>query len=156
MNGFANLALELEYAMLQKAIRKSVRADKFRILEHKAEKADEAARWGCHGIQLYNKILGDADFADYISLQKSCKHKLQQYLNKVRDAAESFCLKINANKTKNIANTGSSLDLLCDNQTIEQVLEFTHLGSTIHNSGPIQGEVSLKISQANASFRKLS
>ena len=55
------------------------------------------------------------------------------------------------------ANTGSPFSLRCDNPTIETVVEFKYIGSTIHNSGSCQREeVKLRIGQVNASFRKLA
>jgi hypothetical protein len=103
-----------------------------------------------------NKRLGYVDFADDISLLESCKEKLQHDLNQVRDAADPFGLKINTNKTKSMVNTGSLFDLRCNNQTIEEIVEFKYLGSTIHNSGSCQREVKLRIGQVNTSSRKLS
>jgi hypothetical protein len=99
--------------------------------------------------------LEDLDFADDISLLETCKLRLQTFINSVKDAAEQFGLKINTNKTKSMATSGSPLDIKCGDDRIEQVVDFRHLGSTVENTGSNAREVQLRLGQAHGAFNHL-
>ena len=85
--------------------------------------------------------LEDLDFADDISLLETCKLRLHTLINSVEDAAEQSGLKINTNKTKSMATSGSFLDIKCGADRIEQVVEFRYLGSTVENTGSNEREI---------------
>ncbi|XP_065581063.1 uncharacterized protein LOC136040693 [Artemia franciscana] len=64
-------------------------------------------------------------------------------------------LRINDDKTKSMAVADSPLHLRCDNQDIEQVLEFEYLGSTVLNAGSTEKDTSCRIGQASGTFNRL-
>ena len=77
----------------------------------------------------------DLDCANDSTLIESCKQRLQELLKAVRDRGQLVGLRINTDKTKSMAVTDSLLHLRCNNQDIEQVLEFEYTGSTMINTG---------------------
>ena len=54
-----------------------------------------------------------------------------------------------------MAVTDSPLHLRCENQDIEQVLEFKYLGSTVLNTGSTEKDTLCRIGQASGTFNRL-
>ena len=108
------------------------------------------------GIQLNPETrLSDVDFADDIAVLESCKQRLQELLDKVRERGGHVGLKINNEKTKCMATTDSPLSITCGDQHIEQVVHFKYLGSIIESTGSTTKEVLTRIGQANGAFNRL-
>ena len=108
------------------------------------------------GIQICdNKRLADLDFADDITLMEANKERLQDLLEVIREKASLLGLKINSDKTKSMATSDSPLGLKCGDNTVEQVVDFRYLGSTVERTGSSEKEVQSRIGQASGAFNRL-
>ena len=80
--------------------------------------------------------LEDLDFADDIALISSKFNDIQDKTTAVKEWAEKAGLKINIGKTKNMRlNTRIVRPIRIDGQELEDVDEFTYLGSKVTKEG---------------------
>ncbi|XP_065565962.1 uncharacterized protein LOC136030845 [Artemia franciscana] len=83
------------------------------------------------------------------------KERLQDLLEVIREKASLLGLKINSDKTKSMATSDSPLGLKCGDNTVEQVVDFRYLGSTVERTGSSEKEVQSRIGQASGAFNRL-
>jgi hypothetical protein len=80
------------------------------------------------------KILGDIDFADDISLLDSFEDNARHHLASLAEQASYVGLQVNINKTKFMATPALQNDIVLPNNTIQQVDDFKYLGSMMSSS----------------------
>ena len=110
------------------------------------------------GIKWNNKsCLTDLDFADDIALLANTKESLQKMTTKLEVAASHVGLRINSEKTKvmQLGNANTSTEITVGCQPIEEVKQFTYLGSVLSNDGNTEAHVNCRIGKASAVFQRL-
>ncbi len=80
------------------------------------------------------------------------KEDLQEITTLVHDTSSKFGLKINAQKTKvmTIGKLHESINITLDIDKLEQVENFTYLGSVIKEDGKSDTEIKRRIGLASA------
>ena len=110
------------------------------------------------GIKWNNKsCLTDLDFADDIALLANTKESLQKMTTKLEAAASNVGLRINSEKTKvmHVGNANTSTGITVGCQPIEEVKQFTYLGSVLSDGGNTEADVNCRIGKASAVFQRL-
>ena len=101
-------------------------------------------------------MLEDIDFADVIALLSSNANHLQKKTNDVNLNAMKICLKINKKKTKTMQFVQSPPQITLENEILEEVDEFTYLGSTISKSNATEKDMTNRLQKAKSSFHQLN
>ena len=100
--------------------------------------------------------LEDLDFADDISLLAHSYEHMQEKIAKLQEIAQSTGLEINIDKTKAMrVNATNTLPLLVKDQALEEVNQFTYLGSIVSHSGGTDEDVKARINKARQAFAML-
>ena len=109
------------------------------------------------GVQFgLNNFLTDLMFADDSAVFADADAKATNILYNITHIAQSYGLKINADKTKVITTDGSSANIYLDGIQIEQVEKFKYLGSLLQEKKVASTtEVYSRIGQATAAFASL-
>ena len=104
----------------------------------------------------FDKSLEDLDFADDIAL---LAHRFKDMQDKTDDLVaygSRIGLHVNAKKTKVMKlNSKTNAELKINNNTIEEVPEFTYLGSKITSDGDSTSDVESRLSKARSAFASL-
>lgn len=74
-------------------------------------------------------MLKDLDFGDDVALVSSTRDQLQRKTSELALAAKQLGLSISRKKTKTMQLTGTPLPVELENEDLEEVEEFTYLGS---------------------------
>ena len=119
----------------------------------------ETKQGGPKGIEwTFTGILEDLDFADDV-LQLS--HRFNDIQCKSEDLARnagSIGLKVNSTKTKSLRTNCSTTEPTCitiNGMGIEDIAEFTYLGTKVTRDRESEIEVKVRISQARGAFTSL-
>lgn len=100
--------------------------------------------------------LEDLDYADDIALLAHKYSEMQQKLDILATNARKAGLRVNTRKTKTLRiNTNIQAPLTVYGEQIEEVVEFTYLGSIIDTKGGSEADISNRISQAKRAFGRL-
>ena len=112
---------------------------------------------GRRGVQYdVNNFLTDLMFADDSAIFADTDAEATDILYDVARIAQSYGLKINAEKTKVMTTDGSQANVHLDGTQIEQVQEFKYLGSLVQEKKVASTtEVHSRIGQATAAFASL-
>ena len=98
-------------------------------------------------------------FADDSALVAYSAEEMPKIVNAFSDASKKFGLKINIKKTEVLYQSNSRRtreeDIMVDGNTLNSVLEFTYIGSTITSNGCINDEIQRRMAKAIASFGRL-
>ena len=91
-------------------------------------------------------------YADDIVLLNSCPKSLQEALNKVDISCRQAGMKISLSKTKvmKIGREPENLDFKLNDVKIEQVSQFTYLGTIFSENGRLDTEIDSRISKAGS------
>ena len=109
-----------------------------------------------YGIPWRNKRLCDLDFADDIALLSENKDTLQEMTNALDQNAQRVGLHISSNKTKSMSiSTRTNASLTLGGGQLEDVAQFTYLGSRLDNDGDASSDVNVRIGKAAGVFRRL-
>ena len=110
------------------------------------------------GIQVYSEPVNNLRFADDIDLIAESQQKLQKVTDKVNESSKRFGLKINAEKTKVmvVGQKNRHIRITLKNEKLEQVEEFTYLGSVMSADGKCAKVVKKIISLKSAMVNKFS
>ena len=123
-------------------------------LDHVMKKINDTAsgiRWGMVS------RLGDLEYADDICLISQSVRAMAHKLTRLSDEAEKIGLKINIQKTKEMRmRIQDDRELRLKNTVIEQVQEFTYLGSIIDETGGTEADVRARINKARRAFGMLN
>ena len=101
--------------------------------------------------------LEDLDFADDIALISSKFNDIQDKTTSVKEWAEKAGLKINIGKTKSMRlNTKIDRPLRIDGQELEDVDQFTYLGSKVTKEGGASEDIKSRLQKARSAFLSLN
>ena len=110
------------------------------------------------GIQwTLNSVLEDLDFADDVGLLSSRHSDIQEQMDRLTSLVSQIGMNVNVGKTKLMRlNTTSNQPITVNNQQLEEVDEFTYLGSKVSPDGDSGKDVSVRISKAIQAFGTLN
>ena len=86
-------------------------------------------------------MLEDIDFADDIALLSSNANHLQKKISDLNLNAIKIGLEINKKKTKTMQFVQSPPEITLENEILEEVDEFTYLGSTISKRNATEKDI---------------
>ena len=107
---------------------------------------------------LSNQKLSDLDFADDIAALAKDTPSLQQLVGAISGSAKELGLLISIKKTKNMlqGDHHPPLDVFIGQDKIDNVEDFTYLGSSINAQGDMTKEINCRIGKASAAFNQLN
>ena len=111
-----------------------------------------------NGIQwtLWNQ-LDDLDFADDLALLSHTHQQMQDKTITIAENSARVGLGIHRGKTKTLrVNANRQTPICLDGQALEEVDQFTYLGSIINKQGGTDADVKVRIGKARAAFNQLS
>ena len=101
--------------------------------------------------------LEDLVFADDISILSSRHRDIQDKSDRLTTLASQLGMNIQVEKTKIMKmNTNNSEPVIINNQYIEEVDEFTYLGSKVSTDGDSGKDVQTRLAKANQAFGSLN
>ena len=100
-------------------------------------------------------LLEDIDFADDIALLSSTAEHLQRKTNDLVKVAEQVGLKISKKKTKTMQLNSTPSIITLENEAVEEVDEFTYLGSIISKDNAAEKDITNRLQKARISFHQL-
>ena len=105
-----------------------------------------------------SEYLEDLDYADDVSLLSSKETDMQNKLNDLVKESEKVGLKINPTKTKclKVRTKNSNNCYKLESESIENVENFTYLGSVITSDGGAKEDILSRISKAKGAFAQLN
>ena len=92
------------------------------------------------GIKIAGRNINNLRYADDTNLMAESKEELKNFLVKVKEESEKAGLKLNIQKTKNMAS-GPITSWQIDGGTVERVSDFILRGSTITADGDCSLEI---------------
>ncbi|KAI8483214.1 hypothetical protein Bbelb_390960 [Branchiostoma belcheri] len=106
--------------------------------------------WSRHG------QLEDLDFADDLALLSEARHKMQDKTDNLSTTGSSIGLRISKKKTK-VMTLGQNevVPLKLDGEDLQEVSQFTYLGSTACKGNNVNVEIRKRIGLGAATFAKL-
>ena len=121
------------------------------VMRNSVEGKNTGIRWK------FTSKLEDLDFADDIALMSSKFNDIQDKTTAVKEWAEKAGLKININKTKSMRlNAKIEREIKIDGQELEEVDQFTYLGSKVTNEGGASEDIKARLQKARGAFLSLS
>jgi len=110
------------------------------------------------GVQVCGEPVNNLRFADDIDLITESHKKLQELTNKVSESSKWFDLKINAEKTKVmvVGQQSRDMNIKLENERLEQVEDFTYLGSVMTADGKCVKDVKRRSGLTSAMVNKFS
>ena len=101
-------------------------------------------------------LLEDLDFADDVALVSSTRDQLQRKTSDLSLAAKQLGLNISRKKTKTMQLTDTPLPVELENEDLEEVEEFTYLGSVMSKSNATVKDITNRLQKAKSSFVQLN
>ena len=92
------------------------------------------------GIKIAGRNISNLGYADDITLMAESEEELKSLLMKVKEESGKVGLKLNIQKTKNMAS-GTIASWQIDGETVETVADFIFLGSKITADGDCSHEI---------------
>lgn len=110
-----------------------------------------------HGLRWGTGQLTDLDFADDVALLRKTQPGLVQMTSALEVEAAKVGLRISASKSKilRVGYTGPHMAITVGQQQLQEVEEFTYLGSVITADGGSDRDVTCRIGKAAAMFQRL-
>ena len=101
--------------------------------------------------------LEDLVFADDISMLSSRHRDIQDKSDRLTTLASQLGMNVQVKKTQIMKmNTNNSEPVIINNQNIEEVDEFTYLGSKVSTDGDSDEDVQARLAKANQAFGSLN
>ena len=120
------------------------------IMENVIEEEKRGIRW------TLTTALEDLDFADDIALLSHKRQDMQTKTSKFSNTAAQIGLKASTKKTKHMRmNARSDEKIKMQDEEIEEVTEFTYLGSKMSENGDSENEIRTRITKASQAFASL-
>ncbi|VDO72332.1 unnamed protein product [Schistosoma curassoni] len=112
---------------------------------------------GKHGIQWTSRMqLDELDFADDLALLLHTQQQMQEKTTNVAAASAAVGLNIHKGKSKILRyNTTCANPITIDGEDLEDVKNFTYLGSIIDEQGGSDSDVKARIGKARAAYLQL-
>ena len=101
-------------------------------------------------------LLEDLDFADDLALVSSTRDQLQRKTSDLSVTAKQLGLNISRKKTKTMQLTDTPLPVELENEDLEEVEEFTYLGSVMSKSNATVKDITNRLQKAKSSFVQLN
>ena len=110
-----------------------------------------------NGIQwTLHRQLNDLDFADDLALLSHNQRQMQEKTSVVAETSASIGLNIHTGKSKVLrVNAINQNPIMLDNTALEEVDNFTYLGSVVDLKGGTDADVKVRIGKARAAFSQL-
>ena len=104
-----------------------------------------------------NEELDDLDFADDLAIVSDSIDKMQNKTSQLKDISERVGLFINTNKTKTMKiNINDNATVNLENESLEEVDNFTYLGSVVSKNGGTEEDINERLKKARASYGMLN
>lgn len=101
-------------------------------------------------------VLEDLDYADDLGLLSSRHQDIQQKTETLSEIANTIGLRVNTKKTQVMRKNARNTDPITVNgRQLENVEEFTYLGSKMTTDGDCEQEIKTRLSKANQAFAML-
>jgi hypothetical protein len=101
--------------------------------------------------------LEDLDYADDLALLSHSERHIQEKTNKVSEFGEQIGLRINIKKTKLLTvNVKRKVNIQVNDETMEEVEQFTYLGSVVSKDGGTQVDIQSRMGKARGVFARLN
>ena len=109
------------------------------------------------GIKLLGQYVNNLRFADDIDILAESKPDIQKLTDRISETGKKFGLIINESKTKTmaIAKNKEICEIKLNNSNLEQVDQFSYLGSVVSEDGSCVPDVTSRIGKAAAVFGNL-
>ena len=109
------------------------------------------------GVPWADGLLADLDFADDIVLIAPTQPALKDLTSALEQQAANAGLRINVQKSKivRVGYARTTAPMSINGQRVEEVSEFTYLGSVIAADGDATRDVTCRIGKATATFQRL-
>ena len=105
----------------------------------------------------FTSKLEDLDFADDIALMSSKSNDIQDKTTTVKEWAEKAGIKININNTNSMRlNANIERLIKIDGPELEEVDEFTYLGSKVTKEGGASEDIKARLQKARGAFLLLN
>ena len=91
-------------------------------------------------IKIAGRNINNLRYADDTTLMEESEEELKSLLMKVKEESEKVGLKLNIQKTKNMAS-GPTTSWQIDGETVETVADFIFLGSKVTEDGDCSHEI---------------
>lgn len=101
-------------------------------------------------------LLEDLDFADDVALVSSTRDQSQRKTSDLSLAANQLGLNISRKKTKTMQLTETPLPVELENENLEEVEQFTYLGSIMSKSNATVQDITNRLQKAKSSFVQLN
>ena len=102
---------------------------------------------------MFTSSLEDLDYAGDLALLANNHQDIQEKSNKLNQAAKDIGLYINVNKTKVILiNNRNNYLVDIDEENLEDVDAFTHLGAVLSKHGGTQKDIRIRLYLARVAF----
>ena len=99
----------------------------------------------------------DLDFADDLALLSHNQQQMQSKTTILTNISKSVGLRIHPGKSKVLKlNSGSSETITVGGKPLEEVAEFTYLGSKVDETGGTAADIKARIGKARIAFSALS
>ena len=113
------------------------------------------------GVSCAGRKIAELRFADDIDLMEASEEGIQELTRRVDNSSKKFGMEISAEKSKvMVAGNKESIDgkivnVEVDGKKLEQVTNFTYLGSKLVNDGKSEKEIRIRIGRATSALAKL-
>ena len=100
--------------------------------------------------------LDDLDFADDLALLSHTHQQMQEKTNSVAANSTRLGLNVHKGKTKLLkVNTDNTSPIMLNGDPLEEIDEFTYLGSLVNKTGGTDADVRARVGKARAAFLQL-
>ena len=111
------------------------------------------------GVKVGGTLVQAVRFADDQAMVSSTNAGLQRMMDVLNATSKEYGMKINIKKTKvmRISRTeGAKVKILIDGNSLEQVMEYCYLGSTVTSDGKCHKDIRKRIAMGKSAFNKRS
>ena len=111
------------------------------------------------GVKVGGTLVQAVRFADDQAMVSSTNAGLQRMMDVLNTTSKEYGMKINIKKTKvmRISRTeGAKAKILIDGNSLEQVMEYCYLGSTVTSDGKCHKDIRKRIAMGKTAFNKRS
>ena len=104
------------------------------------------------GYKIGENLVGDRGWPDNLVFIQDLEKKLHNFAKLYAEEAEKVGLKMNISKTKCMSTSGTPMKIQINNDFVEQVSKYKHLGYTVTENRNDESTVNVRIGQGLAAF----